>query len=104
MADDDKTHLEQLGADQILVTDPCPSTGKRHGVAMKNGHPVAGLHMDEVQEGESMVDGHDYYWVDRRTGRLTGAMRMGKGPAKVTTDAYREGWDTIFGNNERGEA
>lgn len=27
-----------------------------------------------------------------------------RGPAKVTTDAYRSGWDNLFGNKAVGEA
>lgn len=28
----------------------------------------------------------------------------GAGPAKVTTDAYRSGWDLAFGRQTRGQA
>jgi len=44
----------------------------------------------------------------RSDGRYTvdeDSSRSGSGPAKITSDAYRTGWDSIFGNRQvMGEA
>lgn len=102
MSDDDKPRLPN-GADTLLPAGPCPATGREHAIAMKDGEPVATMHVSRVREGEPLTEG-DLFWVEGGTGRVVDSMRVGNGPVQVSTPAYRTGWDAIFGNKERGQA
>ncbi len=103
MSDDDKPGLP-YGADTLLPLGPCGDSGREHVVAMAEGRPVAMTHFQRVEEGKPLPADADLYWVDSRTGKVVDSMRVGNGPARVSTPAYREGWDAIFGNKERGQA
>lgn len=71
-----------------------------------NGTVTTGLVGPPCSEGRPMGDSlclkHEQGPVFRVVHEHKGA--PAKGPAKVTTDAYREGWEGIFGQRTVGQA
>jgi hypothetical protein len=101
--DNDKPQLPG-GADTLIPMGECDEGHGQHVIALKDGVPVAATHVHTVEDGQPIPDG-DVYWVDSRNGRIVDSMRVGKGPAQVSTPVYRNNWEAIFGNRtERGQA
>ena len=64
--------------------------------------------MRPAREGENMAEGGFFSLEpngDRGDFKVTPiCTQAAKGPAKVSTPAYRDGWDSIFGKRPVGEA
>jgi hypothetical protein len=60
--------------------------------ALEEGRPIRGeiVTLQPRQDNPRVCDVKDSY-------RPPAAIRGHKGPANVTTDAYRDGWDEVFG-------
>ena len=96
----DEDHPEP---DHIHVEGECP-TGGLHAVAMKNGRVMGAGHAQVAKDGQAMLPGQTLYHIDH-DGKVVSAVRApGVGPAKVSTPAFRNGWDRIFGDRPVGQA
>lgn len=80
----------------------CGEDGDVHAIGVFEDGSVADMgHGRYVKDGQAMLPGETFYHVDRETGRVMSATRApGSGPAKVSSPAYRDGWDRIFSNKK----
>lgn len=62
--------------------------------AIQDGRPITGeiVTLERRKDNPRVCDVKDSY-------SPPGAAAAHKGPAKVATDAYRDGWDEVFGGN-----
>jgi hypothetical protein len=89
----------KLPGDPDTLTDlgPCEN-GLRHVRLSREGESLGVAHMRQVEEGKPLHDCSLYYTDSG--GKIVGSVRIGKGPAKVSTPQYRNGWDAIFGHDQ----
>jgi len=102
--DDDHVHLgPRVGEDGVAFVR-CHPDGTTHAGVLrpaKEGEPL----YDGAIRLEHRGPGPVYNVIDeykRETPQQCCEERSG--PAKVTTDAYRNGWDNLFGNQTVGQA
>lgn len=89
--------------DYIHVEGSCPGGGF-HAVAVKDGRVMGRGHAQHATDGQTLLPGQTLYHVDP-TGKVVSSVRApGSGPAKVSSPAYRKGWNRIFGTNTVGQA
>ena len=92
----------------MLLGPPTADGGGVHVIRARNEHIEAG-ELRALQEGKP-ITGEVLTLKPRdanprvcdvtesfSSGASTGGPKAHKGPAKVATDAYRQGWDEIFG-------
>lgn len=84
------------GADVLRIRDGRIETGELR--ALKEGQPVIGelVKLSSRPEHERLFD-VEVLARGAQPKSDTPALPPRKGPAKVSTDAYRSGWDAIFG-------
>lgn len=89
----------------VVTLGPMLSDGGRLGVRHTADHKIEVASVHKVEEGANLA-GHRVLF-GRTTGNelivedemdLTGASPGHAGPARVTSDAYRDGWARIFGS------
>jgi hypothetical protein len=82
------------GVHVIRARDERIETGELR--AIQEGKPITGeiVTLAPRKDNPRVCDVKDSY--------VPPAMMSHKGPAKVATDAYREGWDSIFGSTGQG--
>jgi hypothetical protein len=69
--------------------------------ALQEGRPITGeiVTLEPRKDNPRVCDVRDSYMPPAATTPLS----LGhKGPANVATDAYRDGWDEVFGKNAKG--
>ena len=71
--------------------------------ALEEGRPIVGevVMLAPRKDNPRVCDVKDSYRAPGSPG-ATALTIAHKGPAKVSTEAYREGWDEIFGNKPPG--
>lgn len=100
-----------FGGRDVVIAGPTTQSGQAC-VRHKSDHTVELGEMRPVAEGRPLFgelvrisgDGPAYdveSVYDTASGESEAS---GKGPAKVTTEAYRRGWDAIFGKRPAGQA
>ena len=88
----------------IYVGGECTTEAGFHAVGTVGGRVVHRGHAHVAKDGQALLPGQVLYHIDP-TGKVVSAIRAsGTGPAKVSTPAYRQGWDRIFGNPTVGQA
>lgn len=88
----------------IHISDRCAAEGGLHAIATRDGRVLGMGHAQVAKDGQALLPGQTLYHVDP-TGKVVSAIHAsGAGPAKVTTSAYRQGWDHVFGNQTVGQA
>lgn len=95
--------------DIALVTGPTED-GAGVRILRVQGDTVSAGEVRPMQEGKPLAEGAEVVRLEPRPGceapvfdvqriykRETETTRAAKGPAKVSTSAYRSNWETIFG-------
>lgn len=100
MADDEKKPSACPGEDQLTIKGPPDVRGQVPFVRHTADHEVLVGLMRPVREGEPL-DASSFR-LEHRSGPCFAVKPAlentdHKGPAKVSTDAFRNGWDSIFG-------
>ncbi len=88
--------------EDALVAGPQLPNGFRPFIRHRADHSIQKGLMRPIQDGEPIHDGA--FYLERRGDSEVYDVRdefvmpkSGKGPAKVSTPAFRQGWDRIFG-------
>jgi len=95
----------------FVIPGPALPNGDRICVAHKDGHQLEAAVLHHAKPGEPMPDdavlvspmeGTPYYEI----GESVADLKRGasKGPSRVNSKAFRDGWDGIFGKRETGQA
>jgi hypothetical protein len=106
---DDHDECPGKGKDLVRLGDPgdgrlCPFIRHRADCSVQTGF------LRKVREGEPILAGAIELGNPQGNGvyevldEVPPMVRESSGPAKVATDAYRNGWDGIFGKRTVGEA
>lgn len=91
--------------DEIVVGSSCEH-GNRMGLCVRDGAELGrGVFRDAVP-GQPLQPGHTFVQCEKvAEGRVRVVDTYRHGPPKIATDAYRQGWDSIFGGRQSaGEA
>jgi hypothetical protein len=110
---DEKSH--KCDCSDELIAGPEMSHGVRPFIRHTKDHKVVGGVMRVVKDGCPINGGGELVQLTHVEGdRFKVEFLYGEsdyssecscsGPSKVTTEAYRSGWDRIFGNKEIGQA
>ena len=72
--------------------------------ALEEGRPIVGeiVTLAPRKDNPRVCDVKDSYRAPSSAGATTALALAHKGPAKVSTGAYRDGWDEIFGKKPPG--
>jgi hypothetical protein len=106
MADDDP----DPGADVVLVGPELSSSG--WAVLRQRSDKLEAGVMKPVRDGEPLAGGAELVRLQQRDEHprlfdvdvlATIPTRTASGPPQVATDAYRAGWEMIFGNGKGGD-
>ena len=84
--------------DSIHDMGPCRAGG-RHVVAKRKGKPDLFTRMNVVESGQPLPQNTDVFYVDKK-GCVVDSVRLGTGPARVATEAFRSNWDSVFGESD----
>jgi hypothetical protein len=111
--DDNENH--KCDCSDELIAGPETSQGVRPFIRHTRDHKIVGGVMATAKEGRPInsggelvqlthIDG-DRFKVESLYGEPSHSEECScPGPSKVATEAYRSGWDRIFGNKEVGQA
>lgn len=72
--------------------------------ALEEGRPIVGeiVTLAPRKDNPRVCDVKDSYRAPSATGATDALALAHKGPVKVSTEAYRDGWDEIFGKKPPG--
>ncbi len=111
MSDSDKQH--KCGNADELIAGPDLGDGTRPFIRHTADHQIVGGMLRTAKSGQpcngcevvalTPIDGSRYK-VQTLYGGGADSERETKGPGKVVTDRYREGWDRTFGSKAIGQA
>ena len=106
------------GTDVVLLGPPTADGGGVHVIrardekvetgelrALQEGRPITGevVTLSPRQDNPRVCDVTDSYRAPTAASAATSSAIEHKGPANVATDAYRDGWEQVFGK-KRGSA
>jgi hypothetical protein len=103
MAEDDpKKPPVCPGEDQLVIGGAPDESGHVPYVRHTADHEIEAGVMRPVQEGEAIDE--NSFRLEHRSGPIYAVKPVSegdrKGPAKVASDAFRSGWDNIFGKRQ----
>lgn len=101
MTDDDPCERKCDCGDEVIV-GPKLSDGQRIAIRHTSDHDVVPCFINPVRQGKPCM-GLNVVALERIEGNRYGVTTIlpeRKGPSRVTTDAYRDGWDRVFERND----
>lgn len=82
-----------------IVIGPEVGEGQRLAIRHTEDHQIEAGVIRQVKDGESLPE--DSFHVEQIEGNRYKYTKVERpGPARVTTPAYRDGWDRIFGGKQ----
>lgn len=97
----EKTNQEK--GNDFLVEGPEIANGVRIGIRHREDHSISIINYSTVEEGKPLREGAEVMEVSRdgsNVARVLSSFKIEKGPIKVNSNKYREGWDAIFAKKE----
>lgn len=92
---------DQKKTDELHVRSYDVSTGTYEGVRKRTGEEDIGCYLEPMRPGVPLQEGEEILSVaaDRPGVLKLQSMYKHKGPARVASPAYRDGWEATFGKN-----
>lgn len=91
-------------SEDVLTAGPVQEDGTQPYIRLTNNHIETGT-LTIMQDGQAAPPDATLVSLKRRDdGRYDVQELHRTGPAKVSSDAFRSGWDRIFGNKTVGQA
>ena len=103
MSDDDK---KCSSGDEVYLKGQTEDGSAAFGMRHTAEHTLTPCLLMPIEQGKPLPPGAEFVRLQKKDGDRYAVTSIYKnGPAKVTTDDYREGWDRIFGSRTpRGSA
>lgn len=92
--------------DDYFDPGPVMPDGRMMSLHHSDSHQLSVQMLTPVQDGQSIsnMDGICIKCDDGKLRSIERAEARSKGPVQVNSQAYRDGWDSIFGKQPIGEA